>query len=528
MSAPIVTTTTGAAGADQRGFFGHPKGLQTLFFTEMWERFSYYGMRAFLVYYAAALIAEGGLGMSQADAGAVYGIYGASVYLFSLPGGWIADRFLGQRKAVLLGGTLIMLGHLTLAVPSTSTFYGGLALIVYGTGFLKPNVSTMVGQLYSREDARRDSGYTIFYMGINVGAFIAPIACTWLVQSPTFRSFLEARGLDPHFAWHFGFGAAAVGMFFGLVQYVIGWRKLGDAGLRPTVPSDPRKAARDRKALAALLVAMFGVPALVVALHVSGAITLTKDNFNQGFGVFLSILSVALFGVLIKTALDQDERNRVIAMIALFVGCLSFFGVFEQAGSTLNFFALNHTRNEIFGIGFPSGYFQSVNAIFVVLLAPVFAWLWIRLAKMKREPFMVTKFAIGIALVALSFVIMLPTVSAVAAGEKVSPLWLLVLYLLQTAGELCLSPVGLSSMSKLAPPRLAGMVMGMWFLSTAIGYWLAGNAEHVTAEFGLGTLFTVTPIACMVVAAILLAVSVPIRRLLARTPQVPKAVAREH
>src|SRR5688572_16811432 len=251
-------------------FFGHPRGLSTLFFTEMWERFSYYGMRAVLVLFMTAPLAVGGLGFSDSRAGLVYGMYVGVVYILSLPGGWIADRFLGQRRAVLHGGVLIMIGHIFLAIPSIGTFYAGLAFIALGTGLLKPNISTMVGQLYTPEDKRRDSGFAIYYMGINIGALGGTFLVGFLGQSATFRGILTDIGISPKTAWHFGFGAAAVGMALGLVQYMIGDRHLKDAGLHPVPPESPQAAARNRQILIAILASLVAIPALVAGLHLLG------------------------------------------------------------------------------------------------------------------------------------------------------------------------------------------------------------------------------------------------------------------
>jgi POT family proton-dependent oligopeptide transporter len=386
--------------SEDRAFFGHPKGLMTLFLVELWERFSYYGMRAFLVIFITTPAIKGGLGETKATAGIIYALYGSLVYLMSLPGGWVADRFLGQQRAVLLGGWVIMAGHIVLAIPSHSTFYLGLGLIIIGTGFLKPNASTLVGQLYDKGDIRRDAGYSIYYMGINIGAFFAPIACGFLAQSATFRGFLADQGIDPNAAWHFGFGAAAVGMGLGIITFSMQRKYLGAAGRDPA----PRPAVADRKPLpmltwvvvgaATAVTLAFGVyraqlPYAMVMKVVDGLptfpVALDKAMVADIFGVGLAAVAVAVFVIMYKVvAANRDEKNRVLAMAVLFFGCLSFFGIFEQAGSTLSFFAEERTQKSVMGIDFPSSYWQFVNAGWVILLAPVFTWLWVWLAKTRQ------------------------------------------------------------------------------------------------------------------------------------------------
>jgi proton-dependent oligopeptide transporter, POT family len=493
-----------------RAFFGHPAGLSTLFFTEMWERFSYYGMRAFLIFYMTNSVEVGARGMSVPKAGLVLGLYTSSVYLLSLPGGWIADRFLGQRKAVTYGGIGIMLGNVLLAMPNDALFYPGLALAAVGTGLLKPNVSTIVGQLYSPEDQRRESGFTIYYMGINIGAFFSPLACGFLAQSETFRNFLGDHGLAPTWCWKFAFGAVALGMLAGLIQYVLGQKRLGEAGAHPTVPSDPVRADRDRKVLGAIVGGIVGIGVLAVIFQDQ----LTDKMIGNGFPVMLAIIAIGLFYGLYKNARNHAERKGVIAMIPLFLGGIAFFGIFEQASSTLNLFAEQQTTPNLLGFMLPS-YYQSVNSVFIIALAPVFAWLWIRLGRAGKEPSSVNKFGIGMLLITVSFVVMLPTLGAVHDGKSVSGFYLIALYFFYTCSELCISPVGLSSMSRLAPPRLAGMVMGTWFLGTSIGNFIAGQAAGFSATRGLSFLFWTIIILSLVVAGGLFAVAPMIRKMMA-------------
>jgi POT family proton-dependent oligopeptide transporter len=514
-----------------RAFFGHPIGLRTLFFTEMWERFSYYGMRAILTLYIISKPEHGGLGMTIQAAGIVYALYTSTVYMLSLPGGWIADRFLGQRRAVIYGGIGIAAGNALLAIPLDQLFFPGLATIAIGTGLLKPNISTIVGQLYSREDIRRDSGFTVYYFGINLGAGVAPIACGFFAQSAMFGDFLADRGIDPALSWHFAFAAAAVGMVAGLVQYVIGFHHLGDAGMHPTIPTDPVKAARDRTILKMIVGGIGALVALAVVLVVTDT-DVSRELIANIFGVGLLVAAVVLFVGMLQTARDADEKRRVIAMIPLFLGGIAFFGTFEQAGSTLNIFAERTVERIV-----PASYFQNINASFILILAPVFAAVWLALAKRGKEPTSVTKFAIGMVLTALAFVVVLPSLGAVTdisnvdetLGKipyaedaldkamdpmRVSWLYLLALYFFQTTSELCISPVGLSSMSKLAPARMAGMVMGTWFLATAIGNYLAGRAAGLTQSNGYGFLFYTLIIVSLGVAVALAVVSPMIRRMM--------------
>ncbi len=328
-------------------FFGHPRGLSTLFFTEMWERFSYYGMRALLILFMTAPAAAGGLGLDTVVAGAIYGLYTSSVYMACLPGGWIADRLIGPRRAVLYGGVLIAAGHFSMAVPLLPTFYLGLTLIVLGTGLLKGNVAVVVGYLYTKEDQRRDAGFSIFYMGINLGAFIAPLICGYLGQ---------------RVSWHAGFGAAGVGMTLGLVQYVLGARTLGDAGLRPAQPVDPKTKTIAAVVTGALLL-------LAIALF-PGVVPVTAKQIADTAGAALLGGTVAFFGwLLLSSAWTPLERRRLYAIAILFIAATLFWSQFEQAGSTLNLFGDRATRTEVAGWVFPSSYYQSLQPLFIITFA---------------------------------------------------------------------------------------------------------------------------------------------------------------
>ena len=473
--------------ASDRSFFGHPRGLSTLFFSEMWERFSYYGMRAFLILYMTASAATGGMGLDVATAGVIYGVYTSSVYLANIPGGWLADRVLGQRRAVLFGGILIASGHYALAVPVAITFYLGLLLIVLGTGLLKPNISVMVGQLYGTQDTRRDAAFSLFYMGINLGAFLGPIIAGYLVQSEGFRARLMGWGLDPNSAWHWGFGAAGVGMTLGLVQYVLGHRALGTAGLRPATASSP-DAFATAKRQAVLYIALGAVVLGALAAAVmSGTVVLTKDRVTTVFSILLFVVTASIFGTLFfGKEWTPVERKRFLMIGVYFVAAALFWSVFEQAGSTLNIFALQSTDNSIFGWKFESTYWQSVNAILIFALAPVFAWLWLRLG--TRQPTTPAKFGLGLVAVGIGFLILIPGAQIAAGGAKAGVIWLFMVYLIHTIGELTLSPVGLSAMTKLAPVKVMSLVMGIWFLGASIGNFLGGQAASFYERLPLPTL----------------------------------------
>jgi proton-dependent oligopeptide transporter, POT family len=510
-----VAGSPSPAGVRDTRFFGHPKGLSTLFFTEMWERFSYYGMRALLILFMTAPLTVGGLGFDTATAGAIYGTYVSLVYITSLPGGWLADRFLGQRRATLYGGVLIMLGHISLAIPSLASFYTGLGLVTLGTGLLKPNISTMVGALYTPEDERRDAGFSLYYMGINTGAFIAPLVCGWFAQSEQFRGVLRAMGIAPESSWHWGFGMAAVGMFLGLVQYLAGWKHLGSAGMYPAAAASPEAAVSQRRLLRIGLGAAVGIALLVWLLHASGLLRITAQGVSNALGVVLLLTTVAFFVWMFFAAQwTPDERKRLLVVLVLFVAAIIFWSVFEQAGSTLNLFAQRDTRTEAFGLSFPPSWLQSVAPFLLVVLSPVFAWIWWRLG--TRDPSSPTKFTIGLVCVSLSFAILVIPGAAAEQGIRVSPLWLVATYFLHTVGELCLSPVGLSAMTRLAPPRIVGLTMGVWFLALSVGNYLGGRVGGLYEAFSLPQLFGVVALFAAGAAVVLALLIRPIRRMLAR------------
>jgi POT family proton-dependent oligopeptide transporter len=438
----------------------HPAGLSTLFFLEMWERFSYYGMRAILMLFMIAAIETGGLGFSEQYAGAVYGLYTAGVYLLAVPGGWLADRLIGQQRAVWYGGIIIALGHFTLAIPTLQCFFLGLFLIVVGTGLLKPNVSTLVGELYPEGGSRRDAGFSIYYMGINLGAFIGPLIVGWLGEK-----------VD----WHYGFAAAGVGMVLGLIQYRLQLPKLGDAGRLPTRNlADPADPARLRREWTGMWAAV-GLLVALAALAWFGVLRVDPVLLARStVGVILGVAVVYFAYILVLGKLDAVERRRIWLLAILFLGAALFWAGFEQAGSSLNVFAERHTDRVLFGWEVPASWFQSINPIFIILLAPVFAAIWIRLGVRNLDPSLPLKFGLGLISLGLGFGVMAFAATLAAQGEQVLPLWLVLTYLLHTTGELCVSPVGLSAVTKLAPRKFLSQMLGLWFISISMGNLIAG------------------------------------------------------
>jgi POT family proton-dependent oligopeptide transporter len=442
------------------GFSAHPRCLPVMFFTEMWERFSFYGMNALLVLYLVLPAADGGLGYTAERAAILYGNYTLLLYLLAIVGGWMADRWIGQKMAVLAGGVVIAAGHFVIALGSVANLYIGLGCVAIGTGFLKPNISSLVGRLYAADDPRRDAGFSLYYMGINLGAFLAPLACGYLAQSEGFRNWLGQAGFDPRGSWHWGFGAAGVGMLAGLVTFLRSWRE---------IPADatPRRVARDDAAAA---------PPLA----------------------------------------HSELAQRFLSIVFFCVCAILFFAVLKQSGSSMNLFADRLTRTEILGFSFPSSWFQSVGPAFIIVLAPLFSRLWLRLG--SRQPSSPAKAILGLWGAATCMGLMAVAAWLAVAG-RVSPFWLVAAYAAQTMGELCLSPVGLSNVARLSPPAITGLMMGVWFLAIGLGGKLAGSLAagfgrsepgELAGVFGRQALW-------LAVFAILLALLVPwVRRVINR------------
>ncbi len=488
------------AGAKPRSGWrtGHPPGLYTLFFTEMWERFSYYGMRALLVLFMVDAVEHGGLGLTDKVAASVYGLYTAGVYLACLPGGWVADRLLGAQRTVWFGGVIIAAGHFTLAVPATEAFYLGLVLLVVGTGLLKPNISAIVGQLYPEGGARRDAGFTVFYMGINLGAAIGPLICSTLGEKLN---------------WHYGFGAAGVGMVFGLIQYRLSVRFLGDAGKYPG-----RVGPASRMDWNLLFIGM-GAIVLVTGLALTRFITINPVVIAHHTSSMILIIALLYFlSLFCFFNLDKTEKKRMCVIAILFISSAMFWSGFEQAGSSLNLFAERHTLRTFFHYEIPAGWFQTFNPVFIITLAPVVAAIWLSWSRHHFSPSLPVKFALGLLLLGCGFLVMAAAAKLVWGGHRVGPAWLIITYLCHSVGELCLSPVGLSSVTKLAPPRLVGQMMGIWFLATSLGNLIAGLIAGEVSGDALGQMsgrFLQIVLTTGGIGVALLLFAKPIKRLMA-------------
>jgi POT family proton-dependent oligopeptide transporter len=525
---PPASTAPAGAG----GFFGHPRGLATLFFTEMWERFSYYGMRALLVLFMTAPLAAAnpGLGFGEGRAGAVYGLYTSLVYLLALPGGWVADRLWGQRRAVFVGGCVIAAGHFTMAaplagLPDLPSFFLGLILIVIGTGLLKPNVSTMVGALYPEGGARRDAGFSIFYMGINLGAWLGPAIVGLLGEKIN---------------WHWGFSAAGFGMLLGLVQYKLGDRHFGPVVGKLATGESAAVVARRARTFYLTAGAIAAAAAAFAYLASRGVLAVTLEGFATwlGYGILLLAIlfftylifdvkwaagllalwavlvwilvgrygvelggqyaTVALLGVfvllclgflVVRRASANVENRRLMVIFWLFLLAAVFWSGFEQAGSSMNLFARDLTDRDILGWEMPASWLQQVNPLFIIVFAPIFGWLWTWLARRRANPSIPVKFSLGLLGLAAGFFVLAWGAANATPDAPVGMSWLVVTYFLHTVGELCLSPVGLSSMTKLAPAGRVGQMMGVWFIAAALGNLFAGLVAGTLEELSSQQLY---------------------------------------
>ncbi|MFE4715780.1 peptide MFS transporter [Streptomyces sp. NPDC056728] len=459
MATSLTKESTGAPSGGKT-FFGHPRGLATLFMTEMWERFSYYGMRALLPLY---LVAPEGLGLDAATAIAIYSVYVSTVYLLAMPGGWFGDRVWGPRKTTAIAGAVIMVGHLLLAVPSNGVFYVGLLFVAVGSGLLKSNISTMVGHLYNGpDDPRRDGGFTVFYMGINLGAFAAPLVIGTVGQNVN---------------WHIGFALAAVGMAIGLGQFLLGTRHLSEKSSVVPKPLDAaERAATLKKSMIWLLIAVvfYGI--------VVGTGTYTLNWVMVPLMLIGLIVPIMVLGRIKRDKeLTSAEQSKVSGYIWFFVAAAVFWMIYDQGGSTLSIFADSHANTSVLGWDFPVSWFQSVNPVIIMALAPVAAMIWLALARKGKEPSTVTKFSLGLTLIGISFFVFLLPLTAAGDG-KVSPWWLVLIYFVQTVGELTLSPVGLSVTTKMAPAKYGSQMMGVWFLAVTAGDAVTGLLSTYGAD----------------------------------------------
>lgn len=438
-----------------------PKGLATLFSTELWERFSYYGMRAILLLYLTAKLKDGGLGLDANLGEAVVSVYGASVYLLSVVGGWLADRVMGARRTTLIGAFIIIAGHLSLSVPTPALSYLGIVLVALGTGIFKPNVSTMVGGLYSEDDSRRTAAFSIFYMGINIGALVSPWVVGWLRAG---------------WGFHAGFAAAAVGMTLALVAWIWGRKALGDVGLHPSNPVEPQESGALSRMAAYVLA---GVAAAMVVATVVNSGSFGLPTMVDAISYIALVTPVVFFVVMYRSPkVEAYEKRRLLAYIPLFVAAMLFFMLFEQASTTLTTFAADRTQLQIFGAHISPEFFQSVNPFAIIVLSPVFAAIWMR--RGERSPYLGGKFAIGLGLAGLSFAIM--ALGSFLTGDgKASPMWLVVVYVVQTIGELCLSPVGIAATTLLAPKAFRSQTMALWFLAPAAGQAITAQVVQATS-----------------------------------------------
>jgi POT family proton-dependent oligopeptide transporter len=477
-------------------FFGHPRGLSVLFFTEFWERFSYYGMRAILLLFMTAPAAVSGLEFDIATAGFIYGLYTSMAYLASVPGGWFADNLIGQRNAIFYGGILIAAGNLTLSLHGVEFLAIGLALIVLGTGLLKPNVSAIVGGLYSPDEpARRDSGFSIFYMGINLGAFVAP---------------LIVGGLGEKVNWHWGFLASGIGMTVGLIWFRLGGKHLGEIGKLEASPEAVQKA---KKTLLYAVAGLASVVGIVAAIHFTNLFVVTMETVRSAFNVAYIAIPTGFFTIVfLDKTLTTIEKKRFVVIAIFFLLSAVFWGSFEQAGTTFTIFARDFTNRTFGDITIPVSYFQSLNAMFIVIFASVFAWIWLKLG--DRQPSSPMKFAIGLILAGVGFWILSIAAGIAATGTKVTPFWLVSVYLIHTFGELCLSPVGLSNITKLAPARYVSQAMGIWFLGASLGNYMAGQAAGYIEHFPAQQVFFIVFCVASGIGVIVALVAKPIAKLM--------------
>ena len=473
----------------------HPRGLYTLFFTEMWERMSYYGMRGILVLFMTAAISEGGLEIDAVSASAIYGIYSASVYMVALIGGWVADRHIGQQSAILYGGLVIMIGHFLLAFTSIQTFYLGLIFVVLGTGLLKPNISAIVGGLYEKEQDKKESGFTIFYMAINIGSILGFFICGYLGENV---------------GWHYGFGAAGIGMAFGLLQFILTRKHLGEVGIRPSIDLPINKKKREINSLFVLLFIFM----IIIFMGIFGFWTFDPVPLAGALTVVIISIAVIYFFYLFAFGkLNEDERKKIVLILVLFFGAAFFWSGFDQAGSSFNIFAKEYTDRIIMGWEYPASWLQVLNPILVVILSPFMAYLWIFLGKRMLDPSLPFKFGMGLVLMAIGFIFIAIGANIAIQDGLAGARWLLLTYLFHTIGELTLSPIGLAAISNLSPKRYVGQMMGIWFLASSLGAIIAGLLSGQATYEGLDSmpgLFNKIAITTTIAGLILILISKPL------------------
>ena len=476
-------------------FKEHPKGLYTLFFTEMWERMSYYGMRGILVLFMTATILEGGLEIDAVSASAIYGIYSACVYLVALIGGWLADRHIGQQKAILYGGIVIMLGHFLLAFTNLQTFYLGLIFVVLGTGLLKPNISAIVGGLYEDDIEKKQSGFTIFYMSINIGSVLGFFICGYLGENV---------------GWHYGFAAAGVGMALGLIQFLLTRKNLGSIGSAPSVILNKDTKVKELKIFNFLMISFF----IVIFLGLFGFIKFDPIPVANMLTVFILLIAVSYFLYLFTLGkLNIEERKKIILIMVLFFGAAFFWSGFDQAGSSFNIFAKEYTDRLVFGWEYPASWLQVLNPILVVILSPFMAYIWFFLGKRMLDPALPFKFGLGLIFMAIGFLFIASGASIAIQEGSAGAKWLLLTYLFHTIGELTLSPIGLAAISNLSPKRFVGQMMGIWFLASSLGAIIAGLLSGQATYDGLDSmpdLFNKIAILSSVIGLLLILISKPL------------------
>ena len=476
-------------------FTQHPKGLYTLFFTEMWERMSYYGMRGILVLFMTASILEGGLEIDNVSASAIYGIYSACVYLVALLGGWLADRHIGQQKAILYGGVVIMLGHFLLAFTNLQTFYLGLIFVVLGTGLLKPNISAIVGGLYENDLNKKESGFTIFYMAINIGSVLGFFICGYLGENV---------------GWHYGFGAAGIGMAFGLIQFILTKSNLGSIGMKPSIELNNETKKKEIRIFNSFMLIFF----LIILLGLFGYVSFDPIPIANILTVVILLIAIMYFLYLFSFGnLNEEERKKIVLIVVLFFGAAFFWSGFDQAGSSFNIFAKEYTDRIILGWEYPASWLQVLNPVLVVILSPFMAYMWLFLGKRMLDPSLPFKFGLGLIFMAIGF-LFIATGATVAMQEGIAGAkWLLLTYLFHTIGELTLSPIGLAAISNLSPKRFVGQMMGIWFLASSLGAIIAGLLSGQATYSGINSmpdLFNKIAITSSIIGLVLILVSKPL------------------